>query len=111
MTLASVVTGRVNDEDGDPMSLIQVVALRKPGSEELEEEEEGGFHSRHAELVSTGVAQTDDRGQYRVFGLKAGEYYIKAIDEYQPMGGKSMRIIGPCVRLLAANTLPSSTQA
>jgi protocatechuate 3,4-dioxygenase beta subunit len=86
MTLASVVTGRVNDEDGDPMSLIQVVVLRKPGDEELEEEE-GRFHSRHAELVPAGFAQTDDRGQYRAFGLKAGEYYIKAIDEYQQMGG------------------------
>jgi hypothetical protein len=87
MTLASVITGRVNDEDGDPMSLIQVVALRKPSSEELDDEK-GGFHSQHAELVSAGVAQTDDRGQYRVFGIKAGEYYIKAADEYQPMGGQ-----------------------
>jgi hypothetical protein len=31
------------------------------------------------------VAQTDDRGQYRIFGLRAGEYYIKAMDQYQPM--------------------------
>jgi protocatechuate 3,4-dioxygenase beta subunit len=86
MTLAAVITGRVKDEDGDPMSFIQIVALRTPGNEELEDE--GEVPSQHNKLVPAGMAQTDDRGEYRVFGLKAGEYYIKAIDEYEPMGNQ-----------------------
>jgi len=84
LTLASVIRGRVKDEGGEPMSYIQVVALRKPRTEELEDE--GEFPSQSRELVPAGMAQTDDRGEYRVFGLKPGEYYIKAVDEFEPMG-------------------------
>ena len=82
MTLASVITGRVSDEDGEP-ALVQIVALRRPTDEEIEEREE--FSSRSQELLSAGIAQADDRGQYRIFGLKPGEYYIKAVDQYEPM--------------------------
>jgi protocatechuate 3,4-dioxygenase beta subunit len=83
MNLAAVFTGRVNEEDGEPMALIQVVALRKPTDEEMEDRKDSP--SRGLELVPAGMAQTDDRGQYRIFGLKAGEYYIKAVDQYEPM--------------------------
>jgi 5-hydroxyisourate hydrolase-like protein (transthyretin family) len=83
MTLAAVFTGRVNDEDGEPMALIQVVALRRPTDEEVEDRKDSP--SRGQELRPAGMAQTDDRGQYRIFGLKAGEYYIKAVDQYEPM--------------------------
>jgi protocatechuate 3,4-dioxygenase beta subunit len=82
MTLSGVITGRVNDEDGEPMALIQVVALRRPTNEELEDQEQSPWGSH--ELQPAGFSQTDDRGQYRIFGLKPGEYYIKAIDEYEP---------------------------
>jgi protocatechuate 3,4-dioxygenase beta subunit len=84
MTLAAVLTGRVNDEDGEPMALIEVVALRRPTDEETEDRDDPP--SKGQELRPAGNAQTDDRGQYRIFGLKAGEYYIKAVDEYEPMG-------------------------
>jgi protocatechuate 3,4-dioxygenase beta subunit len=83
MTLAAVFTGRVNDEDGEPMALIQVVALRRTTDEEMEDSKDSP--SRGQELRPAGIAQTDDRGQYRIFGLKAGEYYIKAVDQYEPM--------------------------
>lgn len=84
MTLAAVLTGRVNDEDGEPMALIEVVSLRRPTDEETEDLDDS--LSKRQELRPAGIAQTDDRGQYRIFGLKAGEYYIKAVDEYEPMG-------------------------
>jgi len=83
MTLAAVFTGHVNDEDGEPMALMQVVALRKPTDEEMEDREDSP--STGQELRPAGFAQTDDRGQYRIFGLKAGEYYIKAVDDYEPI--------------------------
>lgn len=82
MTLSGVITGRVNDEDGEPMALIQVLALRRPTNEELEDPERSPWGGH--ELQPAGLSQTDDRGQYRIFGLKPGEYYIKAIDEYDP---------------------------
>jgi protocatechuate 3,4-dioxygenase beta subunit len=83
MTLAAVFTGRVNDEDGDPMALMQVVALRRPTDEETDDQDDS--RSTGQELLPAGIAQSDDRGQYRIFGLKAGEYYIRAVDDYEPM--------------------------
>jgi protocatechuate 3,4-dioxygenase beta subunit len=83
MTLAAVITGRVNDEDGEPIAFVQVVALRRPTEEELEDLKV--VSSRSQETLPAGMAQTDDRGQYRIFGLRAGEYYIKAVDQYEPM--------------------------
>ena len=83
MTLAGVITGRVNDADGDPMALIQVLALHRPTDEELEDQAQTPWRAR--ELQPSALAQTDDRGQYRLFGLKPGEYYIKAIDQYDPV--------------------------
>src|SRR6185369_15064527 len=78
MSLAAVITGRVDDEDGEPMANIQVVALQRPSEEEREDNPWLG----HRELSAATGGQTDDRGQYRLFGLKPGEYYIRAIDQF-----------------------------
>lgn len=83
MTLAAVITGRVDDEDGQPMANIQVVALKRPSDDEKEDNP----WLRHSELSTAAGAQTDDRGRYRLFGLKGGEYYIRAIDQYTPTYG------------------------
>jgi len=84
LTLAAVISGRVNDEDGEPMISIQVVALHRPTEDEMEERDQ--FGAQRQELSVAATAQTDDRGQYRLFGLKAGEYYIKGFDNYEPRG-------------------------
>jgi hypothetical protein len=75
----------VNNEDGDPMVRVRVTALRRPTEEDIEAEDP--FASRKWELVPTASTQTDDRGQYRLFGLKPGEYYILAMDSAEPDGG------------------------
>ncbi len=75
MTAAAVITGRVNNEDGEPMIRVQVVALRRPTEEETEEDIP--FASRTQTLIPVASSQTDDRGQYRIFGVKPGEYYIR----------------------------------
>jgi hypothetical protein len=80
MTLAAVIAGRVDDEDGEPMANIQVVALQRPSEEEREDNPGLG----HRELSAAAGGQTDDQGQYRLFGLKPGEYYIRAIDHLMP---------------------------
>jgi len=80
MTLAAVVTGRVTDEDGEPMERIQVVALHRPTEDELED----NSWLQHMELTPAAAGQTDDRGEFRLFGLKPGEYFIRAEDEYVP---------------------------
>jgi hypothetical protein len=62
----SVVSGHVYDEDGDALAGVMVRALRKEVSQ------------AGRRLVPTGTAQTDDRGQFRIWGLMPGEYYVDA---------------------------------
>ena len=65
MLPTAVITGRITDEDGDPMSGVRVIAQKKiPGSSKRE---------------TTSVAATDDLGQYRLAGLFPGQYWIAAM--------------------------------
>ena len=78
MTLAAVITGRILDEDDQPMPGVRVNALRRATDDDTEDE--NPFSSRKKELLPVATAETDDRGQYRLFGLRPGEYYVKAND-------------------------------
>jgi protocatechuate 3,4-dioxygenase beta subunit len=71
----AVVTGRIVDENGEPMAKMVVTALRKVTAEEMEN---WGRRARKEQLVGTAAVLTDDRGEYRIFDLKPGEYYVKA---------------------------------
>ncbi len=62
----AVLSGRVVDEDGDPVPYVRIQALRR------------AWNSGRRELVPADGASTDDRGEYRMFGLPAGRYYISA---------------------------------
>ena len=77
MTAAAVITGRVSNEDGDAMPRVQIVALRRPNEEETEDEPP--LPSRKMQMQAVSSAQSDDRGQYRIFGLKPAEYYIRGV--------------------------------
>jgi len=79
---AAVITGRVSNEDGEPMQDAQVVALRRPNEDELEDPDSPS--ARKMEMQPVKAAVSDDRGQYRIFGLKPGEYFIKADDSSDP---------------------------
>jgi Carboxypeptidase regulatory-like domain len=57
MILAAVITGRINDDDGEPMAGIQVVALRRTNEDEQEEEV---WEFRRQELRAVAGGQTDD---------------------------------------------------
>jgi len=83
LTAAAVITGRVNNEDGDPMQHIEVTALRRPSEEEFEDDDLPRPHK--IQMQSVGAAQSDDRGQYRIFGLQPGEYFVKAEDSFEPI--------------------------
>lgn len=63
----AVISGRVVDDDGDPVSEVMVdVVTREWRRGKLVRARSGRF------------AWTDDRGEYRVTGLSAGKYYISA---------------------------------
>ena len=71
---AGVITGRVVDEVGDPVTDVQVMPLRLQyanGTRQL-------FPSNRA-------GSTNDLGEFRIFGLAPGRYYLSAV--YRNMMG------------------------
>ena len=63
----SAITGHVLDETGEPLpgTTVRVLMYR--------------YAQGNRQLVPAGTAQTDDRGQYRVWGLNPGEYFVSAV--------------------------------
>jgi hypothetical protein len=72
----SVIAGRVSDQDGDPMPGVNVQVLRYQ------------YLQGDRRATQAGNAQTDDRGQYRVWGLMPGEYYVSALARNANPGGR-----------------------
>jgi protocatechuate 3,4-dioxygenase beta subunit len=65
MLPSAVISGRVTDEDGDPMPGVRIIVQKKkPGKSTRE---------------SVGSESTNDLGEYRVSGLFPGQYWIVAI--------------------------------
>lgn len=64
LTPHSVIAGRVVDEDGDPIPGAQVQALR------------WAYVDGRRQLNHVGSAQTNDLGEYRVYGLSAGKFVL-----------------------------------
>jgi len=64
-----VIAGRVLDSDGEPVSNVEVRVLRDR------------FFSGKRRLVPAQTANTNDLGEYRLHGLRAGSYYLQADPE------------------------------
>ena len=63
----AIVTGRVVDEIGEPADGVQVSAMRY------------GYVQGRRQLVSSGRSGiTNDIGEYRIFGVPPGQYYVSA---------------------------------
>jgi protocatechuate 3,4-dioxygenase beta subunit len=64
---AGVVTGRIVDEFGDPVTDVAVTAMRYQ------------YVQGSRRLMPNGrLAQTNDIGEFRVYGLSPGQYYVSA---------------------------------
>ena len=61
-----VITGRVLDDLGAPLPLFNVVAIRRHAQ------------SGPPRFERVATAATDDQGEYRIFGLPAGDYVVAA---------------------------------
>lgn len=68
MPRGSVIAGRVVDEFGEPMPDVSVTALRQSW--------QGG--RRRLTPAPGRIAQTNDLGQFRLYGLPPGDYYVSA---------------------------------
>jgi len=84
---ASAITGRVVDEFGDAAAAVMVRALRHryvDGQRQLTPLSEG------IEVLASGGGDiTDDLGQFRIYGLSPGDYYVSAL--YSPPGESAGR--------------------
>jgi hypothetical protein len=61
-----VITGRIVDEAGEPIVSATVSVMRI------------AFSNGRRQLAGIGGAQTDDRGEFRIFGLPRGDYFVRA---------------------------------
>lgn len=68
MTPQGVITGKVADQDGDPVISAQVQAMRF------------AYIGGRKQLQPTGGTTTNDLGEYRLINLAPGRYYISATD-------------------------------
>ncbi|HWC15406.1 MAG TPA: carboxypeptidase-like regulatory domain-containing protein [Terriglobales bacterium] len=62
-----VITGRVFDEDSEPLARAQVQALQFR------------YMQGSRRLMPVGNGVSDDRGEYRIFGIRPGQVYVRAM--------------------------------
>jgi hypothetical protein len=66
MTAAGAISGKIVNEDGERLAYVNVQALRQ-----------NRVQGRR-QWVPTGMASSNDLGEYRIFGLAPGRYYLAA---------------------------------
>ncbi len=70
MIPAAIISGHIQDEDGESLPWVQVTALHE------------AYVEGKQKLTSETVVTTNDLGEYRLFNLPPGRYFVKA--NYQP---------------------------
>ena len=84
MLPGAVITGRIQNEDGEPMQHVEVGAMHYI------------YTIRGRTLAPTGsTAETDDKGEYRLFGLQPGSYLIAADPGRMAYAEGTAVVVGP----------------
>lgn len=63
---SSVISGRVTSEGDEPVPNVNVQAMKY------------AYQNDRRQLTDVGTASTNDRGEYRIWGLPPGKYYVRA---------------------------------
>jgi protocatechuate 3,4-dioxygenase beta subunit len=92
MLLTAAVSGRVRDGAGQPIGGVEVEALKAT------------YRDGRRELKRVDTAVTDDRGEYRLFWLAPGRYYLSA--RHPTLGAGMMRM---SVGFLGGGGLPDAS--
>jgi hypothetical protein len=66
LTPGAIISGKVLDEEGEPVMSVAVMALRPM------------YQRGKRQLGPAGAAQSNDLGEYRIAGLAAGRYIVRA---------------------------------
>ncbi len=75
-----VITGRVTDENGDPLMNTQVQLMRRT------------YTRGQVTMFPSGGAGADDVGRYRIHSLPPGRYYVRAVN-HGPYSGSGRRYL------------------
>jgi Carboxypeptidase regulatory-like domain len=76
LTPGGTVSGRVTGSNGEPIVNIEVSLLRRVYD-----------ITGRTNFQSAGLAQTNDRGEYRLFWVPPGKYYLSAASSNRPIPG------------------------
>ena len=79
---AAVIAGRVFGEDGEPMQRATVTALKEV------------YYEGRRTLATRAMVNTDDLGQFRLFGLAPGRYFVSAADAQWHVVGDREFLVG-----------------
>jgi hypothetical protein len=89
MSRAGVIAGRITDEFGEPLPNTRVAAMRYQGA------------NGNRRLMPAAARVTNDIGEFRIFGLVPGEYYLEAtlpgndVQLYDPDTGNRPAVYAP----------------
>jgi hypothetical protein len=98
LTPCGAQAGRFSDQDGDPVQGLQVAAMKYR------------YTTRGRELVEVKSATTDDLGEYRIYNLEPGKYFLRVAPPQLPMrpGGEP---VDGCVPMYYPGVLETSAAA
>ena len=99
MTPGGTITGHVVDANGDPLSRAMVQAQKLV------------YQQNGRALVTVQTVPADDRGEYRLFWLPPGQYYISATPPDERM--RTMQIVASSLggsNPVAINALPAAVR-
>jgi hypothetical protein len=74
LTPHAVITGRILDEDGDPIPNVRVQLMTYR------------YQQGRKQLLYSNGGSTDDLGEYRIFGVASGKYFLSATAGTQTYG-------------------------
>lgn len=75
LPLGAALSGTIVDQNGQPIANVSVAILQRKVQ-----------NGERVLLRTSANIVTDDRGQYRAFGLPPGEYVVSAVAGHQPVG-------------------------
>jgi protocatechuate 3,4-dioxygenase beta subunit len=77
ITPLGAIAGHVRNEEGDALPHVQVMVMVY------------GYTAQGRQLVTRNMAQTNDLGEYRIFELGAGKYFLSAGPPMMPAGDET----------------------
>lgn len=81
----AVISGTIRDANGEPAARVRMSVMAygidATGARTLQ--------VRTFSNTGNGLLQTDDRGAYRIYGLRPGEYYVQASPRGSASGGRA----------------------